>query len=128
MIHVIEKIEKGKFKIQWENRPDSLIMLDFNPLLNHYKLQNGLGVIEHWQAKPINLRRWGLYDILSDTYYSCDADKILFSPNLKIASLQIPEFDHPNIKPTAVKLYGKAIVRVLDVDRYYVGSDLDAIS
>lgn len=125
MNHIIERIEKGKFKIQWEdenknNVPDSLIMLDFNPILKAYKLEHKLGVIEHWQAKPVNLRRWGLYDILSDNYYSVDADKILFNNGLKIASLQIPEFDYPSIRPTAVKYYDKAYVKQLDIDRYIV--------
>lgn len=120
MKHIIEKIERGKFKIEWENIPDSLIMLDFNPLIKAYKLEHRLGVIEHWQAKPVNLRRWGLYDISSDNYYSVDAHKILFNQNLKIASLQIPEFDYPNIRPTAVKYYENARIKQLDIDTYMI--------
>ena len=120
MLHIIEKIEKGKFKIQWENTPNSLIMLDFNPLIKVYKLEHKLGVIEHWQAIPKNLRRWGLYDVLYDNYYSVDADKILFNNGLKIASLQIPEFDYPDIRPTAVKYYANSYVKQLDIDKYVV--------
>lgn len=119
-MHIIEKIEKGKFKIQWENNPDSLIMLDFNPLLIAYKLQHQVGVIEHWQAKPVGLRRWGLYCLMSDQYYSVDADKILFSGIQKISSLQIPEKDYPNIRPTAVKYYDRAFVKKLDEETYIV--------
>lgn len=120
MAHIIEKIEKGKFRIEWENKPDSLIMLDFNPLMKFYNLEYQIGVIEHWQAKPVGLRRWGVYCISSDQYYSVDADKLLFSGNYKIASLQIPERDYPDIRPTAVKFYQGAFVRKLDDETYMV--------
>jgi hypothetical protein len=95
-------------------------MLDFNPILKAFKLEHRVGVIEHWQAKPVGLRRWGLYCIMTDQYYSVDADKIRFSGNYKIASLQIPELDYPNIRPTAVKYYEGAFVAKLDKETYMV--------
>jgi len=120
MKHDIERISKGVFKIQWQDNLDSLIMLNFNPLLDYYRLQSDIGVLEHWQAKPLYLRRWGLYDILHDEYYSCDAGKIIFSGIGKISSLQIPEKDYPDIRPTAVKLYYKAVVKVTGDNNYLV--------
>lgn len=124
MPQLVEKIEKGKFKIEWESVPDSTILLDFNPLMNVFNLHNRPLVLEHWQAKPEELRRWGLYCVLSDNYFPADFDKIYFGNNLKIGNLQISDRGYPGVRPTAVKVYEKAVVSILGNEQYYIGEML----
>lgn len=121
MTHLIEKLGQAQFNIEWKDEADSLIHLDFRPLLDNYRLNYNPSVLEHWQAKPFGLRRWGLYDIIYDTYYSAEAENIIFGRNLDIRNLQIPEKNYPTIRPTAVKLYSKCIVTDLGNNRYMVG-------
>ena len=116
MQQIIEKIEKGKFYLRWESSPgviypDSEIKLDFVPLLDEFKLHNHPYVLEHWQAKPLSYRRWGLYCSSTDTYHSVDYDKYIISNFVKSRALQIPDGKYPNLRPTAVKVYHGAAVR-----------------
>lgn len=118
MIHIITKIDKGKFDIQWEGKPETLIHLDFNPLVDNFKLDNAY-VLGHWQAIPKGLRRWGLYCGLSDNYYSCEYDQVMFGRTLLHRFLQIPELNYPDTKPTATTLYTGARVRIIE-DKFLV--------
>lgn len=116
MQQIIEKLERGKFYLRWESSPgilypDSEIKLDFNPLLNEFQLFNHPYVLEHWQAKPLSYRRWGLYCCVTDAYHSVDFDKYMVSNFVKSRALQIPDNKYPNIRPTAVKAYYGAQVR-----------------
>jgi hypothetical protein len=118
----IEKLAKGQFKISWDGLPDSIIHLDFNPILTEFKLYDSATVLEHWQAKPLNLRRWGLYDVLNDKYYSVEAHNIIFLNGTKSANLQISDQAYPNIRPTAVKYYEPVSIKPLGDERYMIGS------
>lgn len=78
--HIISKKDKYKFYVFWVKNnsvslENSAINLDFSPfidkiLLNYPKVN--FYCLLHWQAMPKGLRRWGLYDSISEQYYSAD--------------------------------------------------------
>jgi hypothetical protein len=109
-MQIIEKIGLKQFRVSWENITDSGLLLDFNPLISQFNLQ-GAFVLEHWQAKPKGLRRWGLYDSTSDNYFPCDYYQIKTGFNLDISSIQIDE-NLTEARPTAVKLYRNAKIEI----------------
>ncbi len=65
----IQKLSKAKFKVSTDNVPNSELELDFNPIIDEFKLQGNYLLI-HWQAKPKGYRRWGIYSSKSGLYYS----------------------------------------------------------
>lgn len=100
----ILKLSKARFNVLWDNLPEQLIMLDFNPLINHFNLQKYKNyILLHWQSRPRGLRRWGCYCGHSDQYYGCDYDKIVFDKNNTIELLQLDELKLIN-PPSAVVL------------------------
>ncbi|WP_324281579.1 hypothetical protein VKI21_06865 [Cyanobacterium aponinum UTEX 3222] len=95
----IIKLNKGKFQISWEKIQGSEITLDFNPLIKHFQLE-GIYCLLHWQARPRNLRRWGIYDAVCDQYYGLDYDAVKINA-CEIKLLQIDE-SKTLFPPTAV--------------------------
>ena len=65
----IEKLQEAKFKVSTDNVTNSNLELDFNPIINEFKLKGDYLLI-HWQAKPKGYRRWGIYSSQSDRYFS----------------------------------------------------------
>ncbi|MBP0016252.1 MAG: hypothetical protein J7647_01690 [Cyanobacteria bacterium SBLK] len=108
----VQKLDEGKFKIWWDEKPRESLTLDFNPIIEYFNL-TGEFCLLHWQARPRGLRRWGIYDSASDNYYPFDSAR--FSRSSLIGqTLQINENQHKTV-PTAVLLFeGKLIVKPLD--------------
>ena len=65
----VNKISKAKFKVATPHVLDSELLLDFNPVIEKFKLTGDYYLI-HWQARPKGYREWGVYDSANDTYTS----------------------------------------------------------
>ena len=66
---IVQQISKAKFKIATINVAGSELLLDFNPVINEFKLVGDFYLI-HWQARPKGHRQWGIYRSSDDTYTS----------------------------------------------------------
>lgn len=99
---ITERLGKAKFRIQWENLPNSSILMDFNPLIEQFKLKGNYALF-HWQAKPFGLRRWGLYFSPHDYYYPFDYNDLEINERVNLTFLQLDE-TRWGVKPTAVLL------------------------
>ena len=108
---IIEKLAESTFRCSW-NAPDSILKLNFDVLIEHFKL-TGTFCLIHWQAKPKGLRRWGVYCSAQDSYFSTDYDLLIFDEGLKIEALQIDEKIIKTV-PTAVLCLRDAIVELSD--------------
>lgn len=95
----IIKTAQKVFSLRWVGN-DPLIM-NFNPIIQKYDL-SGDFVLLHWQAKPKNLRGWGLYDSATDQYYQTNSDLQL--PELKIKLVDVNE-RYVLTVPTAMILF-----------------------
>lgn len=99
------------FKLIWDNTENSLIYLDFAPLMREVNHQIGdKFAFLHWQARPKGLRRWGVYDGFTNNYYSCDADKI----EIDKVEHKLIQIDENVIRtlPTAVIYYDKVKINI----------------
>jgi hypothetical protein len=72
MKQIIRKASSGIFLLFWidnsgEVFPDSLITLDFNPIIKAANLVKNFAIC-HYQARPKGLRRWGIF--YDDDYFS----------------------------------------------------------
>ena len=71
---VTRKASSGIFLLFWidnsgEILPDSLITLDFNPIIKAANLVKNFAIC-HYQARPKGLRRWGIF--YDDDYFSVE--------------------------------------------------------
>lgn len=98
--HLINKLNTGKFALNWVNVPNSELILNFNPLISTYKL-TGTYCLLHWQAKPKFYRRWGIYYSATDYYYSFEWNRLIINERLPVKALQISESKYRTV-PTAV--------------------------
>ena len=71
----IQKTAPAKFKISTPGVSGSDLDLDFNPIINEFKLAGNFMLI-HWQARPKGHRQWGIYESKTDTYRSVEKLKI----------------------------------------------------
>lgn len=98
----ITKLGVAKFQSTWHSVADSTLFLNFNPIIQQYNL-TGQYVLLHWQAKPKNLRTWGVYDSVTDTYHSIGSDEV--KPFIaEVDILDVPETLIKTV-PTAVLLF-----------------------
>ena len=67
----VQHISKAKFKISTAGVSGSEILLDFNPIIEQFKLQGNFNLI-HWQARPKGYREYGIYTSKDDSYRSTD--------------------------------------------------------
>lgn len=91
---VIIKKSFMQFQICWQHRLDAKIQLDFNPLNNKFELTKLYKhfLLVHFQAKPKDLRQWGIYQFPEDNYTSVniidvennDHDYLMTKENLDI--------------------------------------------
>lgn len=51
--------------------PNSELQLDFNPIIEQFKLLGDYYLI-HWQARPKGHREYGIYTSVDDSYRSTD--------------------------------------------------------
>lgn len=74
MKQIIRKASCGIFLLFWINESgemlsDSLITLDFNPIIKAANLINNFAIC-HYQARPKGLRRWGIF--YDSNYFSVE--------------------------------------------------------
>lgn len=100
MTQIVEKIETGRFNVFWTEKPTEIIKLDFNPLVDYFNYRQKPIILVHWQAIPLELRRYGAYNCRTDEYICFDWDKATIL-NTKCRLLQIPDAVF-KIRPTAV--------------------------
>lgn len=105
----IQKLSDATFRISWEGIPNSSMKLNLSAVIEHFKLDGNFCLL-HWQAKPIGLRQWGIYDHASGEYFSRAFDQVNFGLDLSIQTLQIDEIKFPNVRPTAVLYFPSAHV------------------
>lgn len=95
------KISKGQFRVFWDEKQyaDQALRLDFNALIHHFKLTGNYCLL-HWQARPKGLRRWGIYDAVSDQYFGLDYDAV----QIKSCSVKLLQMDETKLQfpPSAV--------------------------
>ena len=112
----IIKIRTGRFLVEWTQRPQEKLTVDFLPLIKTFKLEPPFCLL-HWQAKPKGLRRWGIYDGATDVYVGCDWDSIHLLCKPKV--IEISENVHRTV-PTAVLLFQGSLTR--DGERYRIAA------
>lgn len=57
--------------IETQNVPNSGLKLDFNPIIDKFKLEGDFYLI-HWQARPKGHRMYGIYDHQNNSYRCCE--------------------------------------------------------
>lgn len=67
----VHKISKAKFMVTTLDLPNSELQLDFNPIIEQFKLSGNYYLI-HWQARPKGHREYGIYTSVDDSYRSTD--------------------------------------------------------
>lgn len=85
----ITRINETKFISVWHGVPDSNLVLNFEPVIKAYGL-TGTYCLLHWQAKPRNLRTWGIYCSDSKQYFSVGSDDLVF-PMCQPKLVDVPE-------------------------------------
>jgi len=94
---LITKTGQAKFKVSTPGVPSSDLDLDFNPVIEQFKLKGNFCLI-HWQARPKGHREWGIYQSKDDSYQSQEEIKL----NVAVAeSLQLNDAEAKSI-PSAV--------------------------
>lgn len=120
MNQVIRKADPGIILLFWvDNRgellPDSLITLDFNPIIKAANLVKNFAIC-HYQARPKGLRRWGIfYDgnyfsvekVISSIPYETiwlDESNLTFPPNAVIIHKNCQLILNPSRSEATLKL------------------------
>lgn len=112
----ITRIAAAKFKVSTPNIPNSELELDFNPIINEFKLTGNFTLI-HWQARPKGYRQWGIYSSLDDSYRAVEELTI----NLSSAkSLQLNDAAATTI-PSAVLYSNETRVNCIN-DKLIIGN------
>jgi hypothetical protein len=101
MLEPVTVTNLGKVKLTYPAMPDFLLEMDFNPLIEQFRLR-GQFCILHWQAKPKIERRWGVYDGGVDNYTSLKYNQL----QVQVVP-QLLQVDENVIKtvPTAVLVF-----------------------
>jgi hypothetical protein len=97
----VTKIQDRTFRVTISEVPNEQLILDFNPIIEKFKLQGNYQLI-HWQAKPKGYREWGIYSSVDDSYQS--VPNFAFQGIFK--SLQVPDEEIDSV-PTSVILIRK---------------------
>lgn len=95
----IKKLGKARFRVTTLGVAKSQLFLDFNPLIQKFKLKGNFKLI-HWQARPKGYREWGIYHSSTDSYESIPEFEI--KGNFK--SLQIPDEQAIAIPSAVIKV------------------------
>lgn len=112
MLEPILVTESGKVSLTYPTMPDFALNMDFNPVIDRYRLRGHFCLL-HWQAKPVGQRRWGIYDAGADQYISQLPDR--FRLLVLGQALQVDETIVKTV-PTAVMYYPNSkLIR----DNYY---------
>jgi hypothetical protein len=97
----IQHLARAKFKISTSGIVNSELVLDFQPIIDEFKLTGDFKLI-HWQAKPKGHREFGIYNSIDDSYRSTS-----FLVKASYGSLQLLQLDDAkdNALPSAVILH-----------------------
>ena len=115
MNKTITRTGQAKFKVTTPGVTGSDLELDFNPVIEEFKLKGNYTLI-HWQARPKGYREWGIYSSADDSYHSAAELTINFAT---VKSLQLDDATAKSI-PSAV-LYCKAEKLTCINDRSIIG-------
>lgn len=92
--HQITKLAFATFLCNWLNAQGKVVApplkLNFDVLIEEFNL-TGQFTLVHWQARPKNLRRWGIYCATSDHYHSCEYERLRFTESAALQALQVDE-------------------------------------
>ena len=123
----IIKLGEGRFRVFWDEQRylAQALSLDFNPIIQHFKLDALYSdfVLLHWQARPVGLRRWGMYHRKTDQYYGSDWDKVEFD-DCHISLLQIDELKLVSPPSAVVLLPNHCITREGNIVKCEVVNEL----
>ena len=101
----VHKISKAKFMVTTVDVPNGELQLDFNPVIEQFKLGGDFYLI-HWQARPKGYREYGIYTSVDDSYRSTDKIPTSYGG---MACLQLDDMTASTI-PSAV-IYFKGHLR-----------------
>jgi hypothetical protein len=95
---LIERIARGVFTISTNGVSDSSLELNFNPIIEQFKL-TGKFYLVHWQARPKGHREFGVYNSITDSYISTET-----LPKLAYGGMQLLQLNDvtANVLPSAV--------------------------
>ncbi len=114
----ITKIQKAKFKIATPGMTNSELELDFQPLIEEFKLEGDF-ILIHWQARPKGHRQWGIYSSRDDSYRSTSELAINWA---SVKSLQLDDVTAKTI-PSAVLYCPDSRITCIN-DRSIIGAVL----
>jgi hypothetical protein len=108
---IVRKANANVFLLFWINQfgdmlPDSLITLDFNPIIKEGRLVKDFAIC-HYQARPRGLRQWGIF--YAGDYFSVK----IINAEIAYESILLPETatTHP---PNAVMVHRNCKVVITD--------------
>lgn len=108
---IIRKANANVFLLFWINQfgetlPDSLISLDFNPIIKEGGLIKDFAIC-HYQARPKGLRQWGIF--YAGDYFSVKRIKA----EIAYESIWLPE-SATTLPPNAVMVHRNCKVVITD--------------
>ncbi len=115
---LIHKIATAKFKVSTPGVNGSELELDFNPIIDQFKLEGNFTLI-HWQARPKGHREWGIYSSKDDSYRSVAELTINY---VTVRSLQLDDATAKTI-PSAVLYTSEDLITCIN-DRSIIGNVL----
>ena len=114
----ITKIQKAKFKVSTPGVTGSELELDFQPVIDQFKLEGDF-ILIHWQARPKGHRQWGIYSSRDDSYRSTSELGINWA---NVKSLQLDDATAKTI-PSAVLYVQEERITCIN-DRSIIGAVL----
>ena len=116
----IIQLSKTRFQIDYPGTKHPALTIDFDRNLSEARknFPDAIDfVLKHWQAKPIGLRRWGVFCFgESGSSYLSYWPEQMESFNGESLDIQVSEGD---FQPTAVVAYPRSVV-VVEGDRYTI--------
>ncbi len=114
----ITKIQRAKFKVATPGVTGSELELDFQPVIDQFKLEGDF-ILIHWQARPKGYREWGIYSSRDDNYRSTSELAINLAT---VKSLQLDDATAKTI-PSAVLYVQEERITCIN-DRSIIGAVL----
>lgn len=101
----IDRVSKSIFVVSYLHGLNNLgrLTVDFNPFIQRFKLSGNIALL-HWQARPKNMRTWGLFNLNDDTYEILLGETQNFAYEGIFTLLELPEMQY-NTVPTSVILF-----------------------
>lgn len=105
----IIQLSKTRFQIDYPKSSHPVLTIDFDRVLSEARkhFPDDAIVLKHWQAKPIGLRRWGVFCFGVGTSYLSYWPEQMESFYGESLDIQVSEGD---FQPTAVIAYPRSVV------------------